>query len=231
MNHLFLDEMRPECLTRGRTVLLPKDPQKVPFDYRPITCLRVKTRLTNLWRAKTDCKKAYDYMPHTWILKCLQLCKISRTPRAFIRNVVNNTRSQFSANSTSHHGVWDLPRRCWLRLPTMKWSNSLPPPLHGWHQPVYQEWTRHWFTQLGSIATTLECHSDWSRTRPVWGSPSKRDFLRTHYRKKQKHTTTLSYWWKMYHVNQSKNNVAILDIWLFRKRYRKRVLRQEICDI
>lgn len=34
-----------------------------------------KTRLTNLWTAWIDYKKAYNSMPHTWILECLKVYK------------------------------------------------------------------------------------------------------------------------------------------------------------
>lgn len=57
-----------------------------------------KTRLTNLCTAWIDYKKAYDSMSQTWILECLELYKINRTPRAFIRNSVEMWRTTLEAN-------------------------------------------------------------------------------------------------------------------------------------
>ena len=47
-----------------------------------------KTRKTNLCTAWTDYKKLYSLKPHTWILECLELYKIIRTLRAFIKNLM-----------------------------------------------------------------------------------------------------------------------------------------------
>uniref|UniRef100_A0A669EZW7 Reverse transcriptase domain-containing protein n=1 Tax=Oreochromis niloticus TaxID=8128 RepID=A0A669EZW7_ORENI len=60
-----------------------------------------KTRLTNLCTAWIDYKKAYDSMPHSWILECLELYKINRTLRAFIRNSMGMWRTTLEANSKS----------------------------------------------------------------------------------------------------------------------------------
>ncbi|XP_039892266.1 uncharacterized protein LOC120736309 [Simochromis diagramma] len=57
-----------------------------------------KTRLTNPCTAWIDYKKAYDSMPHTWILECLELYEINRTLRAFIRNSMGMWRTTLEAN-------------------------------------------------------------------------------------------------------------------------------------
>ncbi|KAI3351481.1 hypothetical protein L3Q82_020329 [Scortum barcoo] len=46
-----------------------------------------KTRQTNLCTAWIDYKKAFDSVPHTWILGCLEMCNINRTLRAFIKKI------------------------------------------------------------------------------------------------------------------------------------------------
>ncbi|XP_076733794.1 uncharacterized protein LOC143414044 [Maylandia zebra] len=58
-----------------------------------------KTRLTNLCTAWIDYKKAYDSMPHSWILECLELYKINGTLRAFIKNSMGMWRTTLEANS------------------------------------------------------------------------------------------------------------------------------------
>ena len=91
----------PSWLTRARTSLLQKDKSKgnVASNYRPITCLpliwklltgvisdkiyahldhkavikEVKCRNKNLAMAWIDYKKAYDMVPHSWIIECSDL--------------------------------------------------------------------------------------------------------------------------------------------------------------
>ena len=58
-----------------------------------------KTRSTNLCTAWIDYKKAYDMMPHTWILECLDLYKINRTLTAFIKNSMGLWKTTLEANS------------------------------------------------------------------------------------------------------------------------------------
>uniref|UniRef100_A0A7N8XHF5 Reverse transcriptase domain-containing protein n=1 Tax=Mastacembelus armatus TaxID=205130 RepID=A0A7N8XHF5_9TELE len=57
-----------------------------------------KTRQTNLCTAWIDYKKAYDSMPHTWILECLELYNINRTLRTFIRNSMGLWKTNLVAN-------------------------------------------------------------------------------------------------------------------------------------
>ncbi len=58
-----------------------------------------KTRQTNLCTAWIDYKKAYDSMPHTWILECLEMYKINRTLTAFIKNSMKLWKTSLEANS------------------------------------------------------------------------------------------------------------------------------------
>ncbi|XP_078020835.1 uncharacterized protein LOC144459905 [Epinephelus lanceolatus] len=58
-----------------------------------------KTRQTNLCTAWIDYKKAYDSMPHTWILECLEMYNINRTLRAFINNSMGLRKTTLEANS------------------------------------------------------------------------------------------------------------------------------------
>ncbi|XP_076583782.1 retrovirus-related Pol polyprotein from type-1 retrotransposable element R2 [Chaetodon auriga] len=58
-----------------------------------------KARSTNLCTAWIDYKKAYDSMPHTQILECLDLYKIDRTLRAFIKNSMGLWKTTLEANS------------------------------------------------------------------------------------------------------------------------------------
>ena len=146
---LLMDEIHPEWLTEGQTVLILKDPQKgtVPSNYQPITCLCTtwkllsgiivakmsrhmapymseaqkgirrdtrgakhqlfldravardcKTRHTILCTAWVDYKKAYDSMPHTWILECPELYNTNSTLRAFIRNSMRLWKTTLEAN-------------------------------------------------------------------------------------------------------------------------------------
>lgn len=118
--------------------------------------------LTNLCTAWIDYKKRYDSMPHTWILKCLELVPRSSTGPLDPHQEFDRDE-EVQANSTSLHQVWDLPSRCsvptdrpepplpddwqdWLPVPTKEWCNRQPPLLSAGHQAAYQEWTIHQLT-------------------------------------------------------------------------------------
>ena len=58
-----------------------------------------KTRKINQCIVWIDYKKAYDSIPHTWILKCLELYKIDRTLRAFIKNLMGLWKTSLEVNS------------------------------------------------------------------------------------------------------------------------------------
>ena len=140
----------PDWLTRGRTTLLQKDPQKgtTPKNYRPITCLPTtwklfsgiiadkvmahlnqhkllayeqkgvrpgsrgtkdqllidktvcndsKRRRTNLAVAWIDYQKAYDSVPHSWILESMKLYKIDQK----IQRVVQESMRHWCTMLTS----------------------------------------------------------------------------------------------------------------------------------
>uniref|UniRef100_A0A096LTJ7 Reverse transcriptase domain-containing protein n=1 Tax=Poecilia formosa TaxID=48698 RepID=A0A096LTJ7_POEFO len=57
-----------------------------------------KTRHTNLCTAWIDYKKAYDSMPHTWIIECLEIYNINRTLRVFIANLMGLWKTTLEAN-------------------------------------------------------------------------------------------------------------------------------------
>ena len=58
-----------------------------------------KARQTNLSTAWIDYRKAYDSMPHTWILECLQLYKVNPVLRTFIGNSMRHWKTTLEANS------------------------------------------------------------------------------------------------------------------------------------
>ena len=58
-----------------------------------------KNRKKNLSTAWIDCKKAFDSVPHSWILKCLQMCKIHPVLITFIEESI----SQWKINVTLVH--------------------------------------------------------------------------------------------------------------------------------
>ena len=49
-----------------------------------------KKRHTNLGMAWIDYKKAYDMIPHSWILKNLELVQVSENIVQFIRKSIKN---------------------------------------------------------------------------------------------------------------------------------------------
>ena len=58
-----------------------------------------KKRKKNLSRAWIDYKKAFDSVPHSWILKCLQMYKIHPVLITFIEECM----SQWKTNMTQVH--------------------------------------------------------------------------------------------------------------------------------
>ena len=58
-----------------------------------------KTRKNNLPTAWIDYKKAFDHVPHSWILKCIQICKIHPVLITFIEE----SMSQWKTNMTLVH--------------------------------------------------------------------------------------------------------------------------------
>ena len=72
-----------------------------------------KARQTNLSTAWIDYRKAYDSMPHTWILECLKLYKVNPALRTFIGNSMRHWKylgSQLERDSPGTHQVRHIPR-------------------------------------------------------------------------------------------------------------------------
>ena len=58
-----------------------------------------KWRMTNLCLAWIDCKKAYDMVPHSWIIQCLQMFKISKNMERLIANSMNSLKVKLTAGT------------------------------------------------------------------------------------------------------------------------------------
>ena len=58
-----------------------------------------RRRSTNLAMAWIDYKKAYDSVPHSWILECLELFKIHPSIREFIATSMNHWKIRLVANN------------------------------------------------------------------------------------------------------------------------------------
>ena len=150
MQQLLLEENHPAWLTKGRTILLMKDPQQgaIPKNYRPITCLCTmwklmsgiladkllthmgehlheaqkgigndsrgskhqllvdqtvmkdsRSRHTNLAMAWIDYRKAYDSVPHTWILETLRLYKVDSRVVRFLKRSMSLWKTTLHCNS------------------------------------------------------------------------------------------------------------------------------------
>ena len=56
-----------------------------------------KRRLTNLSLAWIDYKKAYDMVPHSWIIECLEIFKVSENITTLIRNSMKNWRVELTS--------------------------------------------------------------------------------------------------------------------------------------
>ena len=144
----------PGWMTKGRTVLIMKDPEKgtVAGNYRPITCLPVmwklltgiisdklyefldtenvlpdeqkgcrkgsqgtndqlfidkmvlreaKSRKKNLAMGWIDYKKAYDMIPHSWILECLELFGAAQNVKTLLENSMNGWQTELTSNGES----------------------------------------------------------------------------------------------------------------------------------
>ena len=144
----------PEWMTKGRTTLIQKGPNKgtVPNNYRLVTCLPMmwkiltaqireeiyysltsrglfpdeqkgcckwprgtaelfyiyqhilnesKTRRKNLAMAWIDYKKAYDIVPHSWIINNLKMYKISHEVINFIDKTMKTWRVELTAGGRS----------------------------------------------------------------------------------------------------------------------------------
>ena len=123
-----------------------------------------QSRRTNLAMAWIGYKKAYDLVPHSWILEYLMLYKIDSRLVTFIRQSMSHWRTTLSANSKSIAGVTIkcviYQREALSPLLFCITFNLLgtfmdksdygyryhyqPPPLHGRHQAMCQECAGNW---------------------------------------------------------------------------------------
>jgi len=55
-----------------------------------------RTRKTNLGMCWIDYKKAFDSVPHTWIIECLKLYKVSSTIVSFIKRSMKNWKTNLT---------------------------------------------------------------------------------------------------------------------------------------
>ena len=143
------DGLVPHWMTKGRTVLIQKDPAKgtVVGNYRPIACLplmwklltgifarkinehlstngllmdeqkgcrkrsrgtkdqllidkailrEVKEKKRCLSMAWIDYKKAYDMVPHDWILKVMKLCKVAGNLSSLVGNSMTHWKTELT---------------------------------------------------------------------------------------------------------------------------------------
>ena len=142
----------PEWMTKGKTVLIQKDPAKGndPSNYRPITCLplawkiltgiiaeeaytfleqrsllpeeqkgcrkgsrgtgdllyidrmllqEVKRRNKNLAMAWIDYRKAYDLVPHSWILECLENLGVNEEIRRIVKESMKSWKVELTCGN------------------------------------------------------------------------------------------------------------------------------------
>ena len=76
--HAFENKkLLPDRLIKGRTILLPKNQEKQPN--------QVKQQRRNLLMMWFDYRKAFDCVPHSWIIKALQLAKV---PEKFLNAIL-----------------------------------------------------------------------------------------------------------------------------------------------
>ena len=80
-----------------------------------------RSRRTNLAISWIDYKKAYDSVPHSWILECLRLYKIDPRLVTFIKQSMSHWRTTLSANSKS---IADVTIKCGIYQ-----GDALPPLL------------------------------------------------------------------------------------------------------
>ena len=62
-------------------------------------------RQTYLAMAWIDCKKAYDMVSHSWILKCLEMVEVADNIIALIRNNMEQWKTILTSNGIK---LWDV---------------------------------------------------------------------------------------------------------------------------
>ena len=60
-----------------------------------------KRRHTNLAMAWIDYRKAFDFVPHSWISECLEMFGIAENVRQFLANSMKNWKLKLTANGTN----------------------------------------------------------------------------------------------------------------------------------
>jgi len=58
-----------------------------------------KDRKVGLHAAWTDYKKAFDSVPHSWLIKSLEMVKINRAAVEFLRNAMGKWKTRMTVNS------------------------------------------------------------------------------------------------------------------------------------
>ena len=67
-----------------------------------------RRRMTNLSMAWIDCKKAYDMVPHSWILKCLEMVRGGKNMITVISNSMANWKMVLTSGGTD---LWQVDIR------------------------------------------------------------------------------------------------------------------------
>ena len=57
-----------------------------------------RKRIINLAMAWIDYKKAYDFVPHSWILECLDMLDIADNVRSFLEKSMKKWKLLFNSN-------------------------------------------------------------------------------------------------------------------------------------
>ena len=60
-----------------------------------------KRRQKNLAMAWVDYKKAYDMVPHSWIVECLQLAQVPQNVTTFLERSMENWQTELTSSCTS----------------------------------------------------------------------------------------------------------------------------------
>ena len=83
--------------------------------------LRDKKRHTNLAMAWVDYRKAYDMVPHSWIVECMEIFGIAENVKAFLTGSMSNWKTKLTS-SGEYLGTVNVKRRIFQ-------GDSLPPLL------------------------------------------------------------------------------------------------------
>lgn len=102
-------------------------------------------RLNNLSMARIDYRKAYDMVPHPWILKCLNLFGTARNIMTLIGMSTANWNIGWNKPSTSWHQERDLAKKDESRRQTpQEHDTNQSPSVHGGSKVVWYEQRKTW---------------------------------------------------------------------------------------